>query len=575
MNTRSETQDTKSARVSAPLIPIIKENYPEAESAARLLVPWWEISIQKDDKAFQEEKVYYTDNDIFNILSFTFIIGNPEKALRLPRTMVISENMAQKYFRNENPIGSVLQVNDEMMEVSGVFKNLPDNTHLKCNILISLNTLSYDFDRWWGWAAFYSYIKLRQNVISERFNTKILHIAQEYTGIGETEYLYYLQPLSKIHFSSGIHQEIESPGNIQNVLFLLSMGLLILIIGCINYINLTIVLFTNREKEIGFRQVAGAQRSQLMKQFFIESFLITLSSLLLALLIIYFTLPTFNAIADKHFDILLLMSLKTIIILFLQTFLISLIAGCLSVYFISIFKSGIILKAKVKTGFRETGMQKALISFQFTLAIILMISTLVILEQIYYMKSRNLGFDKEQKLIINVDFKGDYELVKNEFLKHSEINSITASHSVPGRIEGRFYTSLVGNAYDRTQIMDYLYVDYDYIPFYNLKILHGRTFEKRISTDSRNAFIINKAATEALGFTSPDKAIGNRIREGGEGIEGIIIGVTDNFHYKGLQKSVEPLVMQIKPDRFRLLSLTINTVNIRKTLDFVEKNGKS
>ena len=571
MNTKSESQDMTQARVSAPLIPIIEEKFPEIESAARLFAPAEEIQIQKNDTGFIEEKVYYTDNDIFNILSFHFTKGNPENALNRPQTIVISETIAHKYFGKKNPIGSMLQVNKEAMEVSGVIKNFPDNTHLKCNILISLNTLDYDFNKYWGWAAFYSYVKIKQNASSERLKSELLHIAQAYRGNSEVEYSYYLQPLSEIHFSSGIHQEIESPGNFQYVLLFIFVGVLLFIIGCFNYTNMSIMLFMNRIKEVLIRKVVGAERSHLLKQFFLESFLITLLSILSALGLIYLTLPYFNNISNKHFDIHVLLSPKMILLLLLLTLFVSMLAGGLSIYYVSFSKSGKIFKKDSGARFHGTGIQKGLITLQFSIAIILIVSTFAIYRQINHLKSENLGFDKEQKLITNIDVKGDYESIKNELLKHPEINAATFSNGVPGRIKSRLYTSLVGKDDDKVQIMEYLYVDHDYIPFYNIKMLCGRSFEEKISSDNKYSFILNKAASEALGFTSPEEALGNRLREGSAGIEGEIIGVTDNFHFKGLQNAVDPLVMQIRPENFNILSLTINTGRMSETLELIKK----
>jgi len=460
----------------------------------------------------------------------------------------------------------------------------PDNTHLKYNLIVSMETLSkWDEMSNWHSTMFYTYLKLKSHVDFENFSKQVIHLADKY--IGDTlekwgeEYHYMLQPVSSIHLNSHLRYEMEPSGNPLYITIFSLVGAFILVIACLNFMNLSTARASNRAKEVGLRKVIGAKRNDLINQFLGESLLVVLLSLGLGLLTARLSIPVINRLFGATLSFEDLMNLPVILALIGGGILVGMGAGIYPAFLLSSFKPATTLKGvtiPVSKGFH---LRTVLVVLQFTISVVLIIGTIIVYKQFDFMKSQYLGFDKEQKIILplrgGISIKENYETVKDMFLKHPSVKNVSASSSVPGRGVSNFAIKLVGEEDDKNQSMFHLYFDHDFVPDYKIKILAGRSFKKELSTDVRGAFLINEAAVKAFGWSSPEEALNKRLQTGYGVRVNSIIGVTQNFHYRGLQSEVEPLVMEYMPDAFRYLTLSIDISNMNSTLSFVQSQWKS
>ncbi|UCE43247.1 MAG: ABC transporter permease [Candidatus Aminicenantes bacterium] len=575
-NIRKDVAELDTARVATPLIPAVRESILEVESAARFQLATWDSLVERGEKKYYEDWVMIAENDLFDVFTIPFLRGNPEKALDRPRTVVITERVAQRYFGQDDPVGQTLRLWGNQVEVTGVISDCPKNTHLKYDIIISLNGFEriWNLDNW-GWTGFYAYVKLRPNVEPKNFEDKIRHIADIYAKKKLEEwredFTFYLQPISSIHLRSNLVLEIGSSGNPRDIYIFSVIGILILLISCINFTNLATARSTDRAKEVGVRKVMGAHRSQLTRQFLLESILASFVSLMASVIIVVLALPYFNMLTGHSFERYQLFNPKIILMLLGFSVFIGVMAGSYPAFLLSRFMTVRVLKGLKGLTSKGNLMRKVLVVAQFSITILMAIGTLSVYKQIGFMKNKHLGFDKHQKLIIPTDMSDRYESIKNEFLNYPTITGATACWNVPGRLTNLIEARLVGEIEEKTQSMNFYYVDSDFIPEYKIEIIAGRSFQKDIQTDIEGTFILNKTAYEAFGFSFPEEAIGKKMYEGGSGGIGTIIGVTEDFHYKGLQTKVEPLVLQWRPDYFSYLSLTVKTENLSGTLSFVRK----
>lgn len=576
MKISRDSAELETARVSAPLVPAIRENFPEVESATRFqTMDWRRNLVEYEEKKFYETSVMVADNNIFDVLTIPFLRGEPKNALTRPGTVVVSLDMAYKYFGQMNPIGEMIDIWGRPFEITGVVSTAPENTHVKYGFILSLNGFerTWNLDNW-GWTGFYAYLKLRRGVNPQVFERKIQNIANLYIPEKLNEwgqaFDYYLQPLAKIHLHSNLSTEVEAPGNLAYLFIFSAIGFLILLLSIINYVNLTTARSSHRSKEVGIRKVVGAQQSQLARQFIGESFLTVFFSMAGSVLLVLLALPLFNNLTGKSFTPQYMLQPGLFLVLLILTLFVGMSGGSYPAILLSIFKPAGILKGTLQVHSGGNKLRKILVLGQFTVTIFLVIGSLLVFRQIQYMKNMYLGFEKEQKIIVPVQFNNNYESVKDEFLKYPSISDATACWSVPGRTTNTIEARLIGEAVDMAQSMNFLYVDPDFIPSYKIEMAAGRAFQKESPSDVEDTFILNETAAKAFGFVSPDEALGKRMYEGGSGNVGTIIGVTQDFHFEGLQSKVEPLVLQFRPNYFVNLSLTVHTESIQDTLVFIE-----
>jgi len=567
-----------------PVAPALKQNYPQVESAARILKIGKKMVMRYEDKTFYEDPFLYVDPEIFEILTIPFIRGNPKTALDRPGKIVISERIAEKYFGNANPLGRRLDIDIQIdrldYEVTGVVKNAPTNTHMKYDMFIPISVVEdMGWMNDWTWPGAYTYIKLAPNVDVQAFEEQIRHLSDDYieneSGANIGKYIYSVQPVTDIHLHSQLTFEAEAPGSLLSLYLFSAIGLLILLSAGMNFMNLATARSANRAKEIGIRKVVGAERLQLIQQFLGESLFMSFVSLGIAILLVKILLIIFNSFVGINFILVNLFQPRLLFPIILMALLAGLAAGSYPALFLSAFDPVSVLKGPISSGSRSYITRKILVVGQFTISIILIISTIVLFKQLSFMKGQYLGFDKEQKLVI--PFQGwnplehNYEMIKNEFSAHPSISEASACSRVPGQGAGSFMTNLMGEDENKNQMMFYLLCDHDFIPQYNIKMLTGRSFKKEIGTDSSGACIINEAAVKSFGWDSPQEAIGKRLREGLYGLEVEIIGVAKDFHYRSLQIEVEPLIIEMLPQMFSQISLTFYSPSVKEALSWIER----
>jgi len=589
LDVQSQAGQNEYATTPSSLAQALKNDYPQVEYVARLMNNP-EIMIRYEDKKFNENRFYYTDPEIFDVFNIQFLQGDAKACLNRPRTIVITESqfpIAKKYFGDKNPLGKLLDFGYAKFEVTGVLKDLPQNSHLKFDFLSSLKP--FDNENWMtaGWRNFdgqkdltYTYVKLKTGTDVKIFENQIKNISERYAGgiqlkESGTQQDYFLQTIRSIHLHSNRRNEIEAPGSAADIAILSAIAILILVIACLNFINLTTARSTTRVKEVGMRKVLGAFRSKLIKQFLGESLILTMISLLIALVIIELSLPWFNAFVNKELNFVPFSNVKNILFLIVIVLGVGLIAGSYPAFFLASFRPAKILRGSSNEGMQGHSTRKILVIFQFAASIILIVGSLIIYQQLRFMKKSDLGFNKDRLLVLPVPLgflfdKNSEEFISNEFKKHHSVNAATTTSFIPGMTKNLFKGSLkqIGEGDLKSYDMNIMMVDHDFINTYKIELTAGRAFEKDRPTDSKSACLINEAAAKKFGWISSDKAIGKKI-EDFQPRE--IIGVIENFHFQSLQHIIEPLVLMNNPDFYVYLTLKIDNQNLPETMAFVEK----
>ncbi|MDH5466639.1 MAG: ABC transporter permease [Candidatus Aminicenantes bacterium] len=581
-----------------PLGPELVRSYPQVEQAVRIVPPFENAShvlVVQNEKRFFENRVFFVDKEIFELFHIPFLKGNPQTALTNPYTVVITEGMAVKYFGEEASLGKTLQIEIDYdtgsveirdFEVTGVVKNSPSNTHFKYDMLLSMPTVvsnlpSFEED-WLNYHAKYTYAKLAPYTNVADFEEQIQKVAKKCAQIYSERFNrkldlfeFFLQPVTKIHMYSHNLGEMETPGNWYYLYIYSIIAFLILLIGCLNFINLSTALSTTRTKEVGLRKVVGAQRRQLIWQFLGESFLITILAFIIALGLTSLLLFPFNQMAGTELSLAGLRQPVVLLSLLGLLFIVSIGSGVYPALILTAFNPVSVIQGKVAPTSRGAIVQKFLVVGQFAVSIFLVICTLTVFKQLNFMKGRALGFNLEQKLILRVKsnlnhLRRDYEAIKKDFLQNPSITGATVSSSVPGdrTNSGYYLTSRPGDLTNAPRLK-VITADYDFIPEYGIKMVAGRPFQQDVGNDENEAYMINLAGVKELGFSSPEEALGKSFMAHYHGMTKRIIGVTDNFHYRGMKEIVEPLLLDIEPSLLNTITLSVRAENINELMRFI------
>ncbi|MFC2083607.1 ABC transporter permease [Bacteroidota bacterium] len=560
--------------------PTLLERFPEVE-AAGIAGSVGEKITKYEDKMYIEKKVKFSNSGIFDILNTRFLRGEKQTALTKPFTIVITEHIADRYFTNEDPIGKILMLDTTAYEVTHVIEDCPLNTHLKYDMFAYLQEDNFGpwHEPWWGWHGM-NYIRLAPGVDPNEFEARIKYLPHEYIdeklkNMG-VEFTLFFQPITDIHLYSNFKWEAEPPGNPGYVYVFIIVGILIILITCMNFINLATARSASRANEVGMRKVIGAYRFQILFQFLGESILLTLISVLIALVLSYFLLPVFNNIAGTNFNFSDLISKKILVGLSAIIIFIGIAGGMYPAIILSAFKPVSILKGLADSGKKGVLLRKVLVVSQFAISIILIIGTILFYQQIDFMKNTNLGFDKEQKLVLEFNRsrieRNSSESIKVEFLNHPLISEAAFSSSVPGRWMYLWRMYPYGEMDTKTRVINVFQVDFDFFDLYNIEIAEGRKFDQTKGIDqNRDAWILNEAAVKAFEWKSNAEALEHQInRESNQ-----IVGVMKDFHFRGLQNTIDPLMLYIMADDFRYLTLEVSIDNLSETMDFVENKYKA
>jgi putative ABC transport system permease protein len=484
--------------------------------------------------------------------------------------------MARKYFDNKNPVGETLRINSKELVITGKISDPPPNTHLKFGFIASLhgNEMPEWMRKYWDVNMIYTYLKFRPGTDISKTLREIETGANKNRKIEPEEKItYFLTPIKDIHLHSHVRGELAPPGNPTYLIIFGISALFIVLIACINCINLTTAQSLNRAKEVGLRKTIGAIRGQLVAQFMGESLIMTILAVLLACMIVMASLPLLRRLVDIPDILNGALQTENVLCLFGITLFTGLIAGTYPAFFLSRFNPISALKGQRSVDLKGKGLRRFMVVFQFAISVIIFTGAIVIFQQIHYMKNKNLGFTKEQKLIIpireGVSIKENYKTMKEEFLKQSGIHGATVSSAVPGRIYSSGLAHLVGESEDISLLMYRMYVDLDFIDEYGIELAAGRPFQRERISDKERTLLINETAAVRLGFSSPGMTLGRTITLFGERRE--VIGVVKDFHFFGLQNEIESLIIICNPTKSYFITLTLSTDAISRTLSVIEK----
>lgn len=545
-----------------PMGATLKKDYPQVEQFTRIYASEGSKLIKKGNDYITEVKIAYADSTFFDVFTFPIISGNPRTVLNDPNTAVISEAGAMKYFGTKDVIGKVLETNDNAaFKITAVMKDMPPNAHFHFDILLSMDNLDYQFGNYLS-ANFHTFILLQKGIdpvifkriFPEFIEKYILPQAQALMQIKSMDEFkkagnnleYSLIPLTKIHLHSNRFPELGTNGDIQNIYIFSAVALFILLIACINFMNLSTARSANRAREVGIRKVLGTERKSLVWQFMTESILVTYIALIIALGITLFMLPFFNDVASKNLKFSNLFNARFIPYLLLIPLVVGILAGSYPALFLSSFKPITVLKGNLSTGFKKSRLRSTLVIFQFATTIFLIFATIIVYTQLSYIQNRKIGFNKDQVLIIdNSDALGPKaESFKTEIMKLTGVSNGTLSSYLPvsnsSRSNTSYSTEAVFDMKNAINLQNWT-IDADYLQTMGMEIKKGRNFSKEYGTDS-SAIIINESSAAILGFEDP---IGKNIYSldnDAKQKKYTIIGVVNNFNFESLREEVGPLM---------------------------------
>ncbi len=570
----SATQmNSTSALTPPPLAAALKNDFPEIIKASRFGT-WQRQLITYRDKSFNETRFMHVDPDFFSMFSFPLVKGSPGSVFSNPYSVVLTENTAAKYFGSEDPIGKVLSVNKSFdVIVTGIIHNESLNSSLEFDLLSPFEILlkesigEKNADNW-GFNSFGTYIMLEHSASAETLNQKLKGYLKKYAQEDTDELS--LQPLTEIHLFSNLGHDLKNRGNIKYVWIFSALAVFVLLIACVNFMNLTTARSVNRAKEVGLRKVVGAGRPQLIRQFFGESFLMAFIALVIALLLLKLFLPLFNTLSGKQLTSTWRNNPALLFEFIGLALLTGIFSGIYPALFLSAFQPIRNLKGTTRSSGTNPLLRKMLVIFQFSLSLVLIIGTFIISRQLSYIRNLDLGFNREH--IIHLSIHGDlhekYDVIRERFLQNPDVLHITASMALPTNIQSSPGTPMwEGRPADAKMEIKSDFVDYDYIETFEIPLVEGRSFSKKYTTDPETAFIVNEEAVRRMGLEKP--AVGKRF--GFWGIDGQIIGVMKDAHFQSLHYKIEPLVFKMFPPWLRRMYVKFRSNDVAATLASLEK----
>jgi putative ABC transport system permease protein len=555
---------------SNPMAVNAKLEFPEVEKFCRFSLG--STLFRRKDVKFQEDKTGFADSTFFQVFDFPLIQGDPATVLREPFSVVFSESAAKKYFGKENPIGQHLIWTDGNLNVTvtGVMKDIPENSLLKADVLVSQATNSHfdsANDTHWGSFGMYSYLLLKPHADPKALEKKFPAFLEKRDGRemqqSQMYFSLFLEPLADVYLKST--RGGPESGSLTNVYVFSMIGIFILLIACINFINLTTARSTERAREVGIRKVVGAERPQLTGQFLGEAVVLALMAFVLSVIVCALLISPFNFLAGKtistgffHHPVYMLWLLGIAVS-------VGLLAGAYPALVLSSFQPILTLKGQFSTGARGLFLRQSLVVLQFTISIGIIVSTIIVDRQLSFMRNQDLGFNNQRMLVLDTHGDNHRTSLKNEISGLPNVLSTAMSSSVPGSGNPGAY-SQVQNVKGDMQIanLDLYFVDFDYMKQYQMKMVAGRMFSRDFGTDTTHSMIINESAVRLFGYHSPQDAIGRKFSQWGR--EGQIIGVVKDFHFKSLQTEIKPLSIRIEPQGCDQISVNVSGANLPATI---------
>ena len=572
---KTPTETMKPGGPSWAVGPHLMGGFPQVEAAVRTTDD--ELLVRKGNVKFQEKKSLWADSSFFQVFDFKLIKGNPHTALNDPLNVVFSESAVKKYFGNTDPIGQTILLTGDgfTAKVTGVMKDIPENSMIQADMLVSMNTLTRklnpNLDNQWGNYGNRTYVLLKPGANAAAFEKQIPAFLEKMNGTEMKQLNMYPTLMLEKFPEAYLHstRNDSNSGSIKNVYIFSIVAIFILLIACFNFVNLTTARSAERAKEVGIRKVVGAGRRQLTAQFIGESVMICIIAFILTLGAAALLLPSFNLLAGKTLSKGIFDNWQFIGILFLASIGIGLLAGIYPALVLSSFKPVTVLKGRFATGTKGILLRKGLVISQFTISIALIISTIIVYLQMNFMRSQDLGFSKDQMMVINSNGDPARDAFMHAVEGLPNVKSVSMSSSVPGGGNMGAY-SKIQNAKGEMQIanLDLYFVDFDYLKQFNIKMAAGRMFSRQFMTDTTQAMILNESAVKSFHYKSAQDAVGRDFNQWGR--QGKIIGVIKDFHFKSLQEEIKPLSMRIEPNGCSLVSIKVSGNNLPFTISAIE-----
>ncbi|MDB5016178.1 MAG: FtsX-like permease family protein [Mucilaginibacter sp.] len=575
--------------VAPPFGPLLQNAFPDIKKITRML-PNGVTPFRYKNKLFNENNAFFADENFFDFFSIIVLKGDAHSGLYDPYSVMMTEAVAKKYFGDADPINKtvLLDNNKHEFKVTGIFTPFPSNSHMHPNILMSFNTLKdtaiygeKQLQTNFGNNSFFTYLFFPSGYNVERIKLQLPDFLDKYVhlpgmpGNLKTHQAtkLTLQKLTDIHLTSHLDDEIEENGSIDRVYIFSAIALFILLIACINYMNLSTARSALRAKEIGIRKVIGAQRKEIIVQFLSESVFITLVSLMLAFLLTVLLLPFINHLSNQALSVHSLFQWPVLLSLLAVPFVVGIISGIYPALFMSSFLPVKVLKGVLKVGTGNLSFRKVLVVLQFAISIILIVATTVVYQQLQFIQNKALGFNKDFVLTTQYTrlLSRQYDAFKTDILKNSAVKDMGRSSRIPsGRLLDESDAKVLeGGSMQPIKIdLKYITTDYGFIPTYGLQMAAGRNFSKAFSTDTNN-YVINEAAVRALGWKTPQNALGKDIAYGG--IKGKVIGVVRDFHFESLHQKIIPLLFQLPAQGYyNRLSIKIDGRNVQSAINTIQ-----
>ena len=582
------------ATIPPAMAPELVDSIPEVESSVRIYGPYDLRGLNKD-REVELSELYWADPTFFKIFSYEFIRGNPETIFNNPNSLVISESLARRIFGNEDPLGKLLsfeQFESRALQVTGIIRDVPRNSHFRFHAISPFTGIQHLLgnpfpllaDAFYSRNRLFTYLLLREDADMLAVEHKIGETAEAKWGElyrqKGTSRTYPLQKLKDIHLKSRWEGEIAEQGHFSSVILFSGIAIFVLLIACFNFINLSTARSSIRAKEVGMRKVLGSFKGQLIRQFLFESIFLSLLSLILGILLVSMSLPAFNRLSGKEFDSSFLLNLPILAGILGIMIISGFLAGCFPAFVLSAFKPVHVLKGRLGSTTKRSTFRKILVTAQFSISIFMIIGVLTIIEQMNYLKNTNLGFNKEQMLI--VPFFGSrqnesdqrYEDLKQRLKQNPGIVSLAYSTTVPGTFPG--YEGFLPEGRGEEEIVRAatFFVGYDFLATYGIELTEGRDFSREFSTDSDQAVLINQMAARVFGWE--EETLGKNIvsiRDNNRKLK--VVGIVNDFHHSSLKLKITPVIFRLNTSNFYNITVRLRPENVQTTIAFIEETLKA
>lgn len=568
------------AVAQVPMAQELRNNYPEVKNAVRFYGTGRTL-YKNGEKQFNEEDFYLTDSTVFDMFSYEFLAGDMNTALDNPFSIVLTESVAKKYFASAaEALGQSLQNKEnEEYKITGVIEDVPYNSHFRFDALISRSSRPGSDGGSWGNFGVFTYIQLPDNYDLTKMYASLDKIVKERVNPIFEQYNikigYELQRITDIHLHSKIQDEAEEGGDISVIYIFGAVSAFMLIIACINYMNLATARSANRAKEVGVRKVMGSQRKQLIMQFITESVVLTLIALVLSILLIYALLPSFNGLANKHLPFSYILQTPVILTLVGITLFSGIVGGSYPAFYLSGFNPVNVLKGKLAARGGSVFFRRGLVILQFAISIFMLISTLVVFDQLNYMRNKDLGFDKERVVKLTLserELRQKADVLVNRLKQSPEVAGVGTATSVPGQGVGKLLLKVEdneGKMVDRG--VDLFNADFDFVKTMGMAIVQGRDFSRDVSSDTTYAVLVNEAMVKRMAWDDPigKKFVFQGGGPNGEDIEKRVVGVLKDYHQNSLYDAIEPIMVILNDENYFVLVRT-EEGDVKKSLASVE-----